>query len=112
MKAGTVFDEFKKYPVTETNLRTYCGDYRCESENLDRKILFENCSLHYYWSDTKEQCPLLPICKNKFTKLGGRPENTVTFKKVKGTWHFKVWDNGSKSDAVFVKHDNHVLEDE
>lgn len=102
IKAGTVVEEHKRYAITEADLQTYCGDYRCEAENLDRKIFFEKGSLYYYWCDKKAQCRLLPIGQNKFTKLGGTI-NTITFKKVKGTWHFKVWDKGYKSDAVFVK---------
>ena len=102
IKAGAVVEEYKRYAITEADLQTYCGDYRCEAENLDRKIFLDKGELNYYWCEKKAQCRLLPIGKNKFTKLGGMI-NTITFKKVKGTWHFKVWDKGYKSDAVFVK---------
>jgi len=102
IKAGTIIEEYKKFPITEAVLQSYCGEYRCEAENLDRKIFFDKGSLYYYWCDKKAQCRLLPIGKNKFTKLGGMV-NTITFKKVKGTWHFKVWDKGYISKAVFIK---------
>ena len=108
VKAGCYFkekgiaDEYVPFKSTEKYLSKFCGEWYCETEKLDRKIFLKDGKIYYYWCDVDSQCQLLPYEKNKFVKLV-MSENMITFKKIKGSWQFSVWDKGHKSDAVFVK---------
>jgi hypothetical protein len=102
---GSILNEYKPYNISEKELEKFCGEYSCEAEKLERKIYLKEGKLYYYWCELKAECQLLPIGRNLFTKLGGSV-NTITFRKVKGKFHYKVWDKGHRSNAVFVKKEN------
>jgi thymidylate kinase len=111
IQAGSKAAEYRPSIMTEKELRQLCGSYRCEAEKLDRDIIMKDGILYYHISGKNEESPLMPEGKNRFIRLT-KIENTVTFQKVKGTWQFRVWVKGHKPDAVFVKNENNVIEEE
>jgi len=104
---GGTAEKFQPYKLSEAELNLFSGDYRCETENLDRKIYQKDCSL-YYVRGVNNVSRLLPISN---TKLVMGRSVSLDFDLTNNPKQF-VFKAKGQEDSVFIQnhvhHNNHT----
>jgi len=75
---GEIFIKIIPVELSENDLQRFCGDFRCESENLDRKIYLKDGNL-YYWRNEESESKLMPVSQNKLAMFGSTAMLEYTF---------------------------------
>ncbi|MCP4179591.1 MAG: hypothetical protein GY756_17670 [bacterium] len=66
---GDICKRYEHLTLTESEMKMFCGEFICEKENLNRKIIIIDGSLYYLRTD-ESKTELLPLSKNRLVQEG------------------------------------------
>jgi len=84
--------------LSEAELKKFCGDYYCESDKLERKIIYKDGDL-YYWRNETSETRLQALDKTNLV-MGGSAELIFDFKTKKKSF---VLSSMNGKDITFIE---------
>jgi len=89
---------YQKPPVKLQEPEKFCGEYRCDSENLVRKIILDDENL-FYWRSETSMSQLEPVSQTELS-LVGDTDFLLTFDFTSQTKSFTL-KNGDNEPVIF-----------
>jgi len=67
---GDVLNKAFQLELSETELEKFCGEFRCESKKMSRRIYCKGGKL-YYWRSEESESELIPVSPTQLFMYGG-----------------------------------------